>query len=175
MRIVRTAVVSVLVGAGILLASCADDPAATTTHPTTTTTTTIAQGAELFGFARSLDGDVLVFDPAEFRTGAEAAAAAREDGVIGADEELPNDFYIRNVDGLDERHLVVPAGTVFVLIGFDATGALTDAPVDGEVLAALLAGEGDAGELYGIVPGNLPMNLTLENDTVVGGSQAYLP
>jgi len=180
MRTRRLAPWPLLMLAVIVFASCAENSAATTTQPATTstqatTTTTTGQPTELFAFVRSLTDGMLVFDPAEFLTGDEAVAAARAAGVIGADEDLPNDFYIQNLDFGDERQLAVADGVEFTLIGFDTSGALADSPVSVGELAALLSGEADSTELYGFIPGDLPMTLSLDGDTVTGGSQTYLP
>ena len=68
--------------------------------------------------------------------------------MIGADEELPNDFFIRNTDETDERQLAVADGAGFVLIGFDASGGVIDSPVATDELALLFAGSADTGEFY---------------------------
>jgi hypothetical protein len=53
-----------------------------------------------FGYIRSIEmadlPGTLVFDLAEFFRGEAANEAAREDGVIGKGESVPNDYYIRN-------------------------------------------------------------------------------
>lgn len=49
-----------------------------------------------FAFMRGVAGGALMFEPALFSSGYESLVAAREDGFIPADEELSNDFYIRN-------------------------------------------------------------------------------
>ena len=167
--------------ASFVLVSCGQGATTTTapTQPTTTSqptsTTRPGETIEQFGFVRSLTGGTLVFDPAEMLTGDEALAAAREDGIIGADEDLPNDFYIRNPDQNDEWQISVGSAAEFVLIGLDASGALTDSPVSAAEFEALLSGSADSSGFYGFVPGDLPMALVLIGDTVTGGSQTYLP
>lgn len=51
-----------------------------------------------FGYIKSVDKSqhTLVFDLAEFHTGADADKAAQEDGVIKPGEHVDNDYYIRN-------------------------------------------------------------------------------
>lgn len=50
------------------------------------------------------------------------AVAARQDGVIGADEDLPNDFYIRNLEeSTTEFHV-----SVDVVVAVSATDAERD-------------------------------------------------
>jgi hypothetical protein len=47
-----------------------------------------------FGYITAIEGIAIDFDEAEFLTGEEANARAREDGAIGPDETVPNDYYI---------------------------------------------------------------------------------
>jgi hypothetical protein len=160
--------------AGLILVSCTGEATTTTTQPAPTTTTA-PQSTDLFGFVRNMTDGTLVFDPAELLTGDEAVTAAREAGIIGAGEDLPNDFFIRNLDLSDERQIAVGDGAIFVLIGFDASGGLTDSPVSADEFEGLLAGSADNSQFYGLVPGDLPMTLVLNGDTATGGSQTYLP
>lgn len=156
------------------------NPATTTTAPSPTTTQlappleTLSDG-EHFVFARRGAAGALMVDPAQFLTGDEANAAAREDGVIGANEETPGGFYIRNSE---PHEVAVPpaAGVLFVLLGFDADGAPTvERSVSYEDLTELLAGDADVEEYYGLLPGDLPMMLTVDGGEVVSGRQQYLP
>lgn len=178
MRVQRGAIWPALMLASFVLASCGQEATTTTTTPqpaSTTSTTRAGETIEQFGFVRSMTGGTLVFDPAEMLTGDEALDAAREDGIIGAGEELPNDFYIRNTDDGDEWQVAIGSDAEFVLIGFDASGALTDAPVPAAEFEALLSRSVDSSGFYGFAPGDLPMTLVLIGDTVIGGSQTYLP
>jgi hypothetical protein len=167
--------------ASFVLVSCGQGATTTTTstQPTTTSqptsTTRPGETIEQFGFVRSMTDGTLVFDPAEMLNGDEALDAAREDGIIGADEELPNDFYIRNLDQNDAWQVTAGSAAEFVLIGFDATGALTDSPVPAAEFEALLSGSADSSGFYGFVPGDLPMTLMMIGDTVTSGNQTYLP
>ena len=166
---------SALILTGALFASCTGGVTTTTIQATTTTTAVTTQPVDHFGFVRSLNEGVLVFDPAELLIGEEALVAARQAGLIGADEDLPNDFYIQNPDETDEWQLSIADGAEFVLIGFDASGGLTDSPVPADELELLLAGSADNSTFYGFVAGDLPMKLSLHNDEVTGGKQTYLP
>jgi hypothetical protein len=47
-----------------------------------------------FGYITAIDGIAIDFDEAELLTGEEANVRAREDGAIGPDEAVPNDYYI---------------------------------------------------------------------------------
>jgi hypothetical protein len=61
---------------------------------------------------------VIIFDKVEFLTGAAAVAAAREDGVIPADQDfIENDYYIRNNNQTVRRLAVVPDASVTSLRG----------------------------------------------------------
>jgi hypothetical protein len=53
-----------------------------------------------FGYIEAIDqqAGTLRFDAAEFLSGAEGLRAAREDGAIGPEEALSNDYYVRNSD-----------------------------------------------------------------------------
>jgi len=150
---------------------------ATTTSDATTTTTgaqaTISDG-EHFGFVRQVAEDALIFDPAEFLSGDAALAAARADGVIGADEKLPNDFYIDNPEKEEVRLEVDPAAK-FILIVSSGTGDLAEKVVSYGELFRLWAGVDDTSPNYGFVVGELPMTMTISQARVTGGEQQYLP
>ena len=157
-----------------------DDTASTTTTGATTITTgatgdqeTISDGAH-FGFVRQVADDDLVIDPAEFLSGERALNAAGAAGVIGATEDLPNDFYIDNPDGKDAR-LDVDLTAQFTLLESNGAGEITEKIVSYGELARLWAGTDDASAYYGFVVGELPMILTVADSRVTGGKQQYLP
>lgn len=52
----------------------------------------------VFGFLALGEGRELLIDEAEWYVGDDANREAREDGVIGPRERIPNDYYIRNDD-----------------------------------------------------------------------------
>ena len=147
-------------------------PVSSTTSTTIVTTTTAAD-VEQFAFVRAIDESEITYDPATILTGEEATEAARADGVIGEGETLPNDFYISNPSADEEVAALDPEGR-FVVIGFDRYGALADRQVSLVDLVATLNGA-DPGKFYGIVPGEVPMILTINGDTVVGARQQYFP
>lgn len=91
------------------------------------------------GFFRSIDADGTVeFDAAELLSGDEARDAAREDGEIGEDEDLPNDFYVRDPS----------AEVVTLAVAADATVELVDCDAGCEPAAVdrddFLSGESEA-------------------------------
>ena len=169
----------VLVVAPILvLAACGGGGSPTTTNPvatTTSTTVTVTTAPEIdqFAFVRAIDESEIRFDPATILTGEEAAEAARDDGVLAEGEDLPNDFYISNPDIEETVATLDPDGT-YVLVGFDRYNALIDRQVSLADLVAVLNG-GNAEAFYGIIPGDVPMNLTLVGGTVVSARQQYFP
>ena len=157
--------------------AASDDAASTTTTGEITTTTggqaTISDGAH-FGFVRQVADDALIFDPAEFLDGEAALTAARADGVIGATEDLPNDFYIDNPDE-EEMRLEVDPAAQFTLIDSGSTGEFTDRIVSYGELARLWTGADNTSPYYGFVVGELPMTLTVSDGRVTEGKQQYLP
>ena len=166
----------------LLLASCGGGAATTTTSTTSPSTTVTTQTSspsplpdgEHFGFLRAASNGTLEFDPADFLTGDAALAAAREEGIIGQDEDLPNDFYISNPE-TDTVELTVGDSAVFTLIGLDQADALVERPVLVDELKSLWSGSADSSRLYGFVPGDLPMTVTLSDGLVVSAAQEYLP
>jgi hypothetical protein len=181
----------------VALAACGGDDGAggtaTTASPTTTTTTTIttttspastttsAPSSEaLFGWVRSFEdigGAVIVgVDRAEMLTGAEALAAARQDGFIGADEDLPNDFYIRNPDDATVD-LDVSADVVVTLQAcYQGGECVTTEEVDLATWSVLFGAEEDPGlewDWYGA--GALPYQMTLVGGLVTEIQEVYLP
>jgi hypothetical protein len=152
------------------------------THGATSTPTASPQSGsggvlsdgEYFVFVRGLEDGMLIVDPAEVLTGEAAILAARQDGVIGADEALPNDVYIRNET--EERLLVAPAPDVIVvLFGFSGTGALTETTISYDEFSALLLGNASADAYYGFIPGQLAATATVRDRVLMHLDQFYLP
>jgi hypothetical protein len=126
----------------------AEETTSTTAAPTTTeaaeetTTTEDLEGVDTetsvldslpdgdhYGYLAGLENgtvegqavQVIIFDPVEFLTGDEAVAAAKEDGVIPADQDvIENDYYIRNSEQTVLRLAVVPEASVTSLDGGSA-------------------------------------------------------
>lgn len=186
----KIAATSLVAAVTVLGAACSDDSEGAASSTPTSTATAMAEAtatpagvisagkAEMptgttFVFVRGVEGGALILDPASFLSGEEALEAAHEDGAIPADEELPNDFYIRN---LEVESLIFPVaeGATFTLIGFDSGGGLADVKVDRATFEALLLG-GDTTEYYGFIPTELPMTVEIEDGEVTGGRQQYLP
>lgn len=126
-----------------------------------------------FGFVHEASDGTLTFDPAEWLTGDEAAAAYREHG-----EEQDEPFYIDNPK-VDSLRLPVDPGALFVLLAYDNTGtpALQKA-LSYDELARLWA-TGDDAQLmsasFGSYELGLPMHLTVSGGRVTGGNEQYVP
>ncbi len=132
----------------------------------------------VFAYVTAFDGSEVTADDAVFLTGEEANVAAREDGVIGADETVPNDFYIRN-DSPSLRTLTV-AGNAPVLLQacFVEGPCVRQTGVSLDQWAGVLSGVQPAGlpegwQWYG--GGTLPYWLTLSGGVVVQITEQYLP
>lgn len=153
----------------MLLAStaCGVDPTPTATPGASVPAST----DEFFAFVLSAEGEELTFDPAEILTGDEAHDAAVAAGVISEDEDLPNDYFISNPEE-DSQSAVLSAAGSFVLLGFDAGGAIEEVTVDrDELITALQDGEG----YYGIVVGETPMTLVVSGGEIIAANQVYFP
>ena len=140
----------------------------------TTTATTVAR-VEQFAFVRSIDESAISYDPATMLSGEAAAEAARADGVLAEGETLPNDYYISNPD---EDEIVARTSTLtgtYILIGFDAMATWSTANCRSRGTGRGAQRSRDPEAFYGIVPGEVPMILTLDGDTVVAARQQYLP
>ena len=150
-------------------------PPDTTQLASTTSTTTAATAprVEQFAFIRSIDELAISYDPATMLSGEAAAEAARADGVLAEGESLPNDYYISNPEEDVVTANLDPEGT-YLLIGFGPYGDLVDRQLSVPELVAALNGA-DPEAFYGIVPGEVPLILTLVGDTVVAARQQYLP
>jgi len=121
----------------------------------------------------------LLADDVEFLTGDDAAAAARQDGVIAAGEELPNDFFLRNLDpapnlvAIGDPWMVVLQAcylddgpcVVEQAVGIDDWLGLLDDPA--------AAAERFGWNWYGF--GNSPYWLTIQDGVVVQIRELYLP
>jgi hypothetical protein len=83
-----------------------------------------AAPGRLFGRIASVDraGPTLTVDLAAFLGGEEAIAAARADGVIGPTEDLPNDFYIDDLERRETYALDLAARVT--VLGWDAEGGI---------------------------------------------------
>lgn len=125
----------------VLLSACSSSTSPSA-EPGSSATSSPSPGADerLFGEIVAIDANVpsITLDLGQLFGGGgpdEANAAARADGVIGPNEDLPNPFYVRD---LHERRTIGldPAATVVVL-GYDAEGNTLPTPVSLSEFVAL--------------------------------------
>jgi hypothetical protein len=153
----------------------------TTTQPPTTSSTIPGAGEDVFGWLRSFEmrdaaTTIVLVDQAEMLTGDEAVVAAREDGVIGADEDLPNDYYIRNPDESTTELMVSPEVVVTLQACYEEGECVTTEQIDLATWSILLGGEEDPGLDWGWYgQGSLPYVFTVANDLIVEIDEMYLP
>ncbi|HVR33230.1 MAG TPA: hypothetical protein VMS74_11050, partial [Acidimicrobiia bacterium] len=105
--------------------------------------------------------------------GEEARLQAVADGVIPADEDLPNDIYLYNPSE-EQLHVRVADDVTWLVLAPGADGALAARESDRETIASILAG-GDPGDIYGLTPEFMPFDLLVINGEVVEISERYLP
>jgi hypothetical protein len=114
----------------------------------------------------------LRFDPALWLGGATANRAAREDGVIGPGDTVPNDYYVR-----DERHrlltYLVPTNARVTVITGLSTQCSTTIPVS--ELAAIVGGRNPRGRPLYDRRNALGFWARISTDTVRSLDQQYQP
>lgn len=129
---------------------------------------------ETFAFITEIGEGTITADPARFLTGEEARRAAQADGIIEPGEDLPNDFYIANTEP-GPLSIRVAADTEVTVLSFDTTGSITETDIPLSDLARAFTGDYSGVAIYGLVAGEFPVDLTVENGTVVDVEQVYLP
>lgn len=126
-----------------------------------------------FGYIQSVDLEgsprTLVFDMAEYYRGEAANEAAREDGVIGESESVPNDYYIRNRNPL-LRTLVLDERVQITVVDWDRCCEETEG--DLVLFAAAFEEDMPAGTYRG---SRSPYWLTVAGGRVVAIEEQYLP
>lgn len=104
-------------------------PAESAPPPVTTTTSPVVESpipdGETFVFIKEVTEDGLVVDEGLLLSGEEARQAAIEDGVIGPDEDLSNDVYIRNEKVEPVEVNAAPDSKLTVLV-FDDSGSIVE-------------------------------------------------
>lgn len=129
---------------------------------------------ETFAYVTEVADGSLTADPALLLSGDEARQAAVADGVIAPGEDLPNDFYIDNPEPGPLSIGAADDVDVTVLI-FDSSGAITETDITLADLAVAFTGDYPGVAIYGLVAGEFPVTLTVENGIVVDVEQVYLP
>jgi hypothetical protein len=121
----------------------------------------------------------LLADEVEFLTGEEATAAAREDGFIAADEDLPGGFYLRNTDStLREMTIGDPWMVALQACYPDEGPCVVEQAVCVDEWLDLLDDPESAFDRFGwhwYGLGSLPYRLILDDGVVVNISEHYLP
>lgn len=155
----------------LLLAACGGPSGAPTTTAPTTSSTAPSPPEELFGRMAGfdLDSGALTLEPAEMLSGEEARRAAVEAGVIAEGEDLPNDFFIRDLGA--DRTVRLTEETQIRLQGYDSGGSPTLVEGDLEGFAQAYAGGFAPPEWYG----GEYVEVTVVGDTVTTLQQVYLP
>jgi hypothetical protein len=149
-------------------------PAASPTvaSPTPTASAVLEDGRH-FGYITSVDVEdsphALVFDLAQWFQGEEANTAAREDGAIGQDETVPNDYYIRNENTLLRT---LSFGDDVELQVIDWTNCCELRTGELEPFAAAFEGHQPGGPYRGSFS---PYWITITGGEVVGIEEQYLP
>jgi hypothetical protein len=111
----------------VLLVACA--PSATGSVAPTVGPSPSPDDDRLFGAIVGIDPRALTVevDLAQFFGLEDGIAAAREDGVIGPNDDLPNPFYVRNLH--ERRTLGITADATVIVLGYDAEGNTLMTPI----------------------------------------------
>jgi len=111
----------------VLLAACA--PSITIEPASTVSPSPPPATDRLFGAIAGIDPGApsVDVDLAQFFGLEDGIEAAREDGAIGPNEDLPNPFYVRNLH--ERRTLALAANATVVVLGYDAEGNTQMTPV----------------------------------------------
>jgi hypothetical protein len=173
------AVLLAVLGLAATLAGCGGTKTVTETVTVTSRATTgvgtPVQWVE-FGHIKSLtrsgDHHTMRFDPAWFLSGQTANVAAREDGVIGPGEPMPNDNYT-----VDESHrlytYIVPAGAKVTVLKWNADGTQWQpTPISVAELAKIVDG---TSTMRLFEPLDTGVWITIHGDRVTAIDQQYKP
>jgi len=120
----------------------------------------------------------VVAEYVEFLLGDDATAAAREDGFIGEDEEIPGGFYLRKGDQQADTLTLGDPDVVTVLACFEQGQCAVEHAVEIDTWAELLADPDMAKDELGWFwygAGQAPFWLTLQDGVVVQIVEQYLP
>jgi hypothetical protein len=135
--------------------------------------TYVPEALRQFAFVTAVDGNRIVVDYADFLTGEDARQAAVEAGEIGEGEELPNNFFIRNINP-QLRTFSLTDDTGVWLLRFDEEGTPQTARVAIADLPAIFT-DPDPTEWYGAGRANLPSWLIIQGDVILQIEEQYLP
>lgn len=130
----------------------------------------MARDGEHKALVLSFSADAIGLDPVEIFFGADAEAAAAEDGELPP-EGLPNPFYLRNPDPSPVRLTVAPEFEAALL---EHTG-LQQRTVDAVTLHEIYTGEVDSSWWLFTSLAPWPATLTVRDGVVVRAEELYLP
>jgi hypothetical protein len=125
------------------------------------------------------DDRTITFDEVEWLTGDEAVDAARADGEISGDQDLPNDFYIRNEDRV-LRTLPLAAGATATLQVCHPDGGpcVVEETIDADDWMALADDPQSAESTHGWFwygANDSPYRITIRDGLVVHVAEFYVP
>jgi hypothetical protein len=132
-------------------------------------------------YVRNIDpvARTVVADYVEFLSGEDATSAARADGVISDDEELPGGFYLRNQNPkLRTLALGDPARIVLQACYPDNGPCVVEETVNLDAWIGLLADPESAPDQYDwrwYGYGTAPYWLTIQDGAVIHIGEQYLP
>ena len=150
------------------------DPVPVTTPVTTTVTLppVVASDGILVAWVVPTD-DGATLDDVQILTGDAAHDAAVAAGIIGEDEDLPNDMFVADIAG-DPVTVPVLASVVIDMISGGTPG--TTVRISYGDLLALLDGSYDATPVYGVAEGEpVLMTVTVESGVISALEAVYLP
>jgi hypothetical protein len=132
-------------------------------------------------YVRDIDpvARTVVADYVEFLSGDDATSAARSDGVISDDEELPGGFYLRNQNPKLRTLALGDPGSIVLQACYPDDGpCVVEEAVGLDAWIGLLADPESAPDRYGwnwFSYGTAPFWLTIHDGVVVHFNELYLP
>ena len=128
----------------------------------------------IVGIEKTTDGrDALEVDYAQWLFGEEATLAAREDGVIGPDDFIENDYYIRNEN---PRLRIIPIDDYAFVLLFSATAGPIEAVSVPLHDFLRIIGTGDDTAWFGAASQGTPFWFIVDGDDLIYQvSQQYIP
>lgn len=132
-------------------------------------------------YVRDIDppARTVIADYVELLSGNDATSAARADGVISDDEELPGGFYLRNQNPELRTLTLGDPGWIVLQVCYPDNGpCVVEESVDFDAWIGLLADPESAPEHHGwnwFGYGTAPYWLTIKDGVVIHISEQYLP
>ncbi len=132
---------------------------------------------EWFGFVtvgRNESGALILgIDLADMLTGQAAHDAAVDEGIITEDEDLPNDFFIKNDESILELMNLSDDAIIEVVSADDVSKHIV---ITADQLEALYEGTYVGSDVYGVASGQpIAMDVTIDNGEITHLKATYLP